>query len=116
MMYRDISPGACGDEDSVTEGRKVVAVGIDRCRGWHAVSHAVSGAQGALRAFQHLGFEQLAPLLIDETATGDAIRRLVTDDLAALSSNYSEMINPDRRSSSRVPAPLTSRLTTRRTQ
>lgn len=109
-MYRDISPGACGVEDSVTEGRKVAAVvGLDRSRAWPALSNAVSGAQGALRAFQHLGFEQLALLLIDETATGDAIRRLVTDDLAALGSNDSEVINPDRRSSSRVPAPLTSR-------
>jgi Caspase domain len=85
MKYRDISSDPAPAKDTVAEGRKVVAVvGIDRYRAWPALNNAVSDARGALRVFQHLGFEQIVPPLIDETATGDAIRRLVTDDLAAL--------------------------------
>lgn len=90
MMYRDISSDPSRVEATVTEGRKVVAVvGIDRYRAWPVLSNAVSDAHGALRVFQQLGFEQIAPPLIDETATGDAIHRLVTDDLATLGSDDS---------------------------
>lgn len=95
-MYRDISSGAWRADDSVGEGRKVIAVmGIDRYSAWPALSHAVNDAQGALHVFQHLGFEQISPPLIDETAICDAIHRLITDDLAVPGSNDSEVINPE---------------------
>jgi uncharacterized caspase-like protein len=89
MTYRDItSPPLSGVE--VAEGRRVVAVvGIDRYRAWPTLDNAVNDASGALAVFQRLGFEQIVAPLIDATATGDAIRRLVTDDLAMLGSDDS---------------------------
>jgi uncharacterized caspase-like protein len=87
VMDRDVL--AIGDEPASEgafgEGRKVVVVvGIDRYHGWPTLNNAVSDAKGALRVFLQLGFEQIIPPLIDETATADAIRRLVTDELATL--------------------------------
>ena len=83
-MDRDITP----DNDSkgrVVEGRKVVvAIGIDRYRAWPTLHNAVNDAQGALHVFQRLGFEQITAPLTDDAATADAIRHLVTDELASL--------------------------------
>jgi len=62
----------------------VAGIGIDHYRAWPTLHNAVSDARGALQVFQRLGFEQVAPPLLDKAATFDAIRRLVTDDLAAL--------------------------------
>ena len=67
----------------------MAVVGIDRYRAWPTLDNAVSDAQGALGVFQQLGFEQIVAPLINETATADAIRRLVTDDLASLRSDDS---------------------------
>ena len=90
MTGRDISSCALPSKEGVVEGRRVVAVvGIDRYRAWPALHNAVSDAQGTLSVFQQVGFEQLAPPLINEMATADAIRRLVTDDLATLGSDDS---------------------------
>jgi hypothetical protein len=51
--------------------------------------NAVGDAMGALGTFQRLGFETVTAPLIDGAATGDAIRRLVIDDLAVLGSDDS---------------------------
>lgn len=90
MTVRDITSVALDSEEEVAEGRKVVAVvGIDRYRAWPTLDNAVSDARGALAVFQQVGFETLAAPLINEMATADAIRRLVTDDLATLGSDDS---------------------------
>jgi hypothetical protein len=67
----------------------VAVVGIDRYRAWPTLDNAVNDANGALAVFQRLGFEQIVAPLIDGAATADAIRRLVTDDLATLGSDDS---------------------------
>jgi uncharacterized caspase-like protein len=71
-------------------GKNVVAViGIDRYARWQPLSNAVRDAQGALAAFEHLGFRPLCPPLLDAAATADAIRSLVSDGLAQLTTNDS---------------------------
>jgi uncharacterized caspase-like protein len=63
-------------------GRSVIAaIGVDRYAAWPRLTNAVSDARGALELFGKLGFEPLAPPLLDEEASGDAIRKLVADDL-----------------------------------
>jgi hypothetical protein len=85
MIDRDIDTDAVPSGGVISEGRNIVVViGIDRYREWPVLSNAVSDAAGALRAFLRLGFEQIMEPLIDDAATGDVIRRLVTDDLATL--------------------------------
>jgi formylglycine-generating enzyme required for sulfatase activity len=67
------------------EGRRVIAVvGIDRYHAWPRLNNAVSDAKGARRVFFEHGFEEVVPPLLNEAATADAIRGLVTDDLARL--------------------------------
>lgn len=74
----------------VHEGRAYVAViGIDRYRSWNRLYNAVSDARGALKLFTGLGFELVAPALLDESATADALRRLVIDDLSGLGADDS---------------------------
>jgi hypothetical protein len=70
----------------------VVVIGIDRYRAWGSLHNAVRDATGALDAFQRLGFELARPPLIDDAATGDAIRHLVTDELRALGANDSLVV------------------------
>jgi tetratricopeptide (TPR) repeat protein len=90
MKYRDVSDRSSSPDAHVTEGRRaVVAVGIDRYRSWPRLDNAVNDANGALAVFERLGFEQVVAPLTDEAATADAIRRLVTDDLATLHSDDS---------------------------
>jgi hypothetical protein len=60
-------------------------VGIDRYAAWPQLANAVNDARATSRLFTRLGFEQVTAPLLDEAATGDAIRHLVTDDLAQLS-------------------------------
>lgn len=84
MTYRDVMEPSPSDT-RVADGRRVVvAVGIDRYRAWPALNNAVNDAKGALAVFERLGFEQVVAPLTDEGATADAVRRLVTDDLATL--------------------------------
>ena len=65
--------------------RRVVSViGIDRYRYWPALKNAVNDAEGARALFRGLGFEEVAPPLLDEGATGEALRALVTDELMCL--------------------------------
>ncbi len=72
-----------GDGDRViADGRSVIAVvGIDRYRTWNCLRNAVADARGVLAAFENLGFEPAIEPLLDDAATGGAIRRLATDDL-----------------------------------
>jgi uncharacterized caspase-like protein len=66
-------------------GRMHIAViGIDRYDAWGRLHNAVNDANGVLNLFLRLGFELVASPLVDETATGEALRRLVTDDLCTL--------------------------------
>jgi hypothetical protein len=51
--------------------------------------NAVGDARGALNAFSKLGFEHVGEPLLDNAATGEALRRLVTDELRALDTNDS---------------------------
>jgi Caspase domain len=85
MTVRDIDTGEPHDEP-LAEGRKVIAVvGINRYRRWPTLDNAVRDATGALDALHRLGFESICPPLLDDMATGEALRRLVSDDLSALS-------------------------------
>jgi hypothetical protein len=83
--YRDI---ALPDEPNSRDirGRRacIAVIGIDRYHAWNRLYNAVGDANGALKLFTGLGFELLGAPLLDELATGDAMRRLVTDDLAGL--------------------------------
>jgi hypothetical protein len=63
----------------------IAVIGIDRYAEWPRLANAVSDARAAARLFTDLGFEQMTAPLLDEAATGDAMRRLVTEELAQLS-------------------------------
>lgn len=89
-IYRDVASSKGRPSPTAREGRAYVAViGIDRYRTWDRLYNAVSDAKGALKLFAGLGFELVAPALFDESATGDALRRLVVDDLFGLGENDS---------------------------
>ena len=84
-IYRDVVPSEGHPSRDAREGRSYIAViGIDHYRTWSRLYNAVSDAKGALRLFASLGFELVAPPLFDENATGDALHRLVVDDLSGL--------------------------------
>ena len=76
--YRDVGSLEQRPSRDARDGREYIAViGIDRYRTWDRLHNAVSDARGALSLFAGLGFELLAPPLLDDDATGDALRRLV---------------------------------------
>jgi uncharacterized caspase-like protein len=84
--HRDVvSAGRVGrGSGEAGDGRRCIAViGVDRYRGWNPLRNAVSDARGVLEAFEDLGFERAAEPLLDDAATRDALRCLVTDDLGA---------------------------------
>jgi hypothetical protein len=84
-INRDVGSSEERPPRTAWEGRPYIAViGIDRYRTWNRLYNAVSDAKGALKLFAGLGFELVAPALFDESATGDALRRLVVDDLSGL--------------------------------
>src|SRR5262245_56495369 len=84
-MERDVAAPDGPASSAVTTGRNLIAViGINQYRKWPRLHNAVGDAMGTRRLFLELGFEEAAPPLLDEAATADAIRRLVTDDLADL--------------------------------
>ncbi|MBC7975461.1 MAG: caspase family protein [Myxococcales bacterium] len=61
------------------EGRRYISViGIDRYRRWNPLRNAVNDARGVLAAFTRLGFTSVGEPLLDDAATGEAIRRLPT--------------------------------------
>lgn len=89
---RDVVASPPAPPPPIREGRRVIAaIGIDRYAVWPRLDNAVNDARGALALFQQYGFElprrrdghEVAPLL-DEAATSDAIRTLITEDLAQL--------------------------------
>lgn len=86
-MHRDIEPASPPLQSPVHAGRSVIAViGIDQYqyREWPRLENAVRDAMGALKLFTRLGFELVTAPLLNESATGGAMRRMVTDDLAKL--------------------------------
>lgn len=92
-MHRDVEPRPAPERASVRHGRSVIAViGIDRYAAWPRLANAVSDARAAARLFTGLGFEQVTAPLLDEAATGDALRHLVTDELAQLSPDDSLVV------------------------
>ena len=62
----------------------MAVIGIDRYAAWPELHNAVSDARGALALFTRLGFEPAGEPLLDQAATAEALRHLVTDDLARL--------------------------------
>ena len=91
-VTRDISVEPPLEPPAAPEGRRVIAVvGIDRYPDWPRLDNAVSDAKGAMALFQRYGFElprrrdgsEVTPLL-DQDATSDAIRALITEDLEQL--------------------------------
>lgn len=69
----------------------MVTIGIDRYVAWPHLGNAVNDARGTSEVFRRLGFKDMHSL-IDDAATGEAIRRLVTDDLSELGVNDSLVI------------------------
>ncbi len=85
MRRRDVIAPGVPTPEGVPVGRKRIAViGIDRYVNWPALSNAVRDAKGALRLFEHLGFEPVGEPMLDNAATGAAIQAFVTDELMAL--------------------------------
>jgi len=83
--HRDVEPPDAPDGPIEPRGRKVIAVaGINDYAEWPTLRNAGSDARGALELFTRLGFELAAAPLFDRAATGEALRRLVADDLAKL--------------------------------
>jgi uncharacterized caspase-like protein len=70
----------------------VVAIGIDDYAEWPMLSNAKRDAEGALAAFTRLGFEALAPPLLNGDATAEAIHAMVVDELRKLSPNDSLVV------------------------
>lgn len=87
-MHRDVASNGAADpaaSEPLPAGRSVVAVvGIDRYRSWPRLHNAVNDARGTRELFLRRGFDEIVPPLLDDAATGDALRRLVTDDLSRL--------------------------------
>ncbi len=70
----DVPPGLGG---RTVEGRRFISViGIDQYRTWDRLDNAVNDARGVLAAFEQHGFISIAAPLLNEAATGDALRRL----------------------------------------
>lgn len=81
-MGGDVSRPTNADPAS---GRNVIAViGVDRYRAWRPLSNAVRDATSAATLFERLGFQQITAPLLDDSATGNAIQELVTDELMVL--------------------------------
>jgi uncharacterized caspase-like protein len=84
--YRDIEAVGLGASEDRRSRACIAVIGIDHYRdpAWPRLHNAVGDARGVLELFTRLGFERVGPLLLDERATGEAIHRLVVDDLAEL--------------------------------
>src|SRR5262249_38617407 len=93
-MHRDAESGApMHEEPGIRSGQRVVSViGIDQYRAWPQLSNAVSDAQGTARIFRRLGFVEVGSPLLDGAATGEAMRRLLTDHLAKLAPDDSLVV------------------------
>ncbi|HEX2685437.1 MAG TPA: SUMF1/EgtB/PvdO family nonheme iron enzyme [Kofleriaceae bacterium] len=83
--YRDVASPEESATDLARPGRTCIAViGIDRYHAWPRLYNAVNDARGVLNLFTGLGFELVGKPLFDDKATGEAMHRLVVDDLAGL--------------------------------
>jgi hypothetical protein len=80
--HRDIASGNGSKHELRARRQRIAVIRIDRYTGWKRLHNAVNDAQGVLNLFSQLGFEPIGRPLFDEMATGDALRRLATDDLA----------------------------------
>jgi hypothetical protein len=70
----DVPPGR---GSQAADGRRCISViGIDRYRQWSHLDNAVSDACGVLAAFENIGFVPIVAPLLDDAATGEAIRCL----------------------------------------
>ena len=67
-------------------------IGIDRYRKWDHLDNAVSDARGVLAAFEDLGFVSVVAPLLDDAATGDAIRCIPAGLAPALDENDSLVV------------------------
>lgn len=77
----------------VADGRRCISViGIDRYRKWPSLDNAVSDARGVLAAFEDLGFVSVVAPLLDDAATGDAIRCIPAGLAPALDENDSLVV------------------------
>lgn len=74
----------------VPSGRRlIVSVGINEYQAWRDLDNAVSDAEGFLTTLvERFGYETLAPPLLNEAATQDALMALVKDQLP-------QMVKPD---------------------
>lgn len=59
----------------------IAVIGIDDYVAWPRLGNARSDAVGVQQVFQQLGFVEVTPPLLDRDATGQAMHRLVADDL-----------------------------------
>jgi very-short-patch-repair endonuclease len=88
--YRDIELFEAPVSHQNVRGRDYIAVvGIDRYRAWSPLHNAVRDARGALNAFVKLGFLPFCEPILNQAATGQALRTLVTDRLRGLDRNDS---------------------------
>jgi cysteine-rich repeat protein len=59
----------------------IAVIGIDDYIEWPRLGNARSDAMGVQQVFLQLGFVEVTPPLLDRAATGEAMHRLVADDL-----------------------------------
>ncbi|HET9627070.1 MAG TPA: caspase family protein [Kofleriaceae bacterium] len=90
--YRDVELPAAPRPTATASRKLVVVIGIDRYAHWRPLHNAVSDATGARAVFQRLGFHEPRPPLVDEHASGAALRALVSDELASLSPDDSLIV------------------------
>lgn len=92
-IHRDVVLTSESTAENKAGGRMyVIGIGVDRYHAWGRLQNAAADARGALDAFVKLGFEQVHAPLLDDAATGNAIRYLVTDELRTLNANDSLVV------------------------
>lgn len=80
--FRDVETTDAPGASAASLGRQIVMViGIDQYRRWGRLKNAVNDARGVTSLFHELGFEELVPPLLNDAATGVALRKLVVTDL-----------------------------------
>jgi uncharacterized caspase-like protein len=80
-LDRDAAPSST--EIAGSRHRVIAVIGINQYRHWTKLQNAVRDATDTAAQFDALGFRNVAALLDDE-ATGDAMRRLVSADVLSL--------------------------------
>jgi hypothetical protein len=84
-LARDVAPAGEAAASAPPAGRRmIVTIGVDRYDEWPGLNNAVSDALGTHALFVALGFEEAVPPILNEAASGRALRELVTDELAML--------------------------------